>query len=393
MSIAGNAPTTVVHIRAAARKSFAFSVWIKDYHGTALDITDTSIRLVVKKPPVFDDNDSSNLITNNTATLAFPTKGYARFSLQASDLDHDPGEYQFTLVLLDRGYSSILAQGIFEILENTEANSTESEYIEDDASPVTALEILLRGRNVVSVRTGPVLPPGTTSFTVADKGRLDSMEDGAQANVSPDWNSEGSEPGAILNKPNLGSAAFVNVEDVSLPLGGFPGEVLAKRTGANYDVMWVQAASGGGGGIDPTAVPDGFVPTANGVDGWTWEPPFQGVVSSVNGASGVVELGLDDIHDGTAMQRTTIEQVEAYDILVSDAWTALANRPTLGTAAETNAADYYKKIDKVPAADVTGVLANTQVPKVSGLRGFLSGTAEPTSGLGADGDLYLQFLE
>src|SRR6478672_6090794 len=380
MSHLGNSPRQHLVLRLEARKSFALSVWITDRAGRALDITGSTIRLVVKKSP-FDGTDvadADNLITNAAAIIEDPTTGYAALYLQASDLDFKPGEYPFALVLLNDGYSSVLGRGVVDLVDNPEAASVGSTYVGGETA--SALRIALEGANALKIETGATLAPGIVSFTVSDKLKLDGIEPGAQANVRADWNAPEGDPSQILNKPSAGDL---------LPPGGSPGAVLVKMSALDGDADWAQIAAGGGGaGLDATGVPAGWVPVANGVDSWDWEE-LVGGVESVNGQTGAVVLDADDIADGlTKVQMTQVERDKLAGIDGSD-WADITNKPAFGTASLLDDTQVLRP-GQVDGDDITsGEIDKAYLPKVSQLRGFSSGTAAPSGG--ADGDLYFQY--
>src|SRR5690606_37676111 len=116
-----------------------------------------------------DTDDSDNLFANDQAYMGESADvGYCHFHLQASDLDHPPGEYPYVIVLQDAaGYSSVIVQGTLELLQNPEFVSAGSTYV--GQNPPASLEVAMRGAATISVRTGPTLAPGTTSFTDSDK--------------------------------------------------------------------------------------------------------------------------------------------------------------------------------------------------------------------------------
>src|SRR5690606_29970677 len=258
MAMIGNTPKQTTVLRLEVRKSFSLGLWFKDASGRALDISDTAIRLVAKKPP-FGPDDSDNLFENGDAILAQPTVGYARIDLQATDLDYPPGEYPFSIVLVSEGYSVVVAKGVLDLQPNTEASSLTEDYT--TANPPTSLQVKMRGHFALEVTTGPSLAPGTTSFTDADKARLDQI-----------------------------------VPEAQVPPGGLPGEVLAKTGASDYALGWIARGSGGGGGLDATGVPSGYVPTANGANAWGWQENLSGVLS-LNGQEGVLTLDMDWVPD------------------------------------------------------------------------------------------------
>lgn len=380
MAYAGNSPRDVTIIRAEARKSLSLAIWITDPNGRPLDITGTTLRIVAKKRGATGGNDAANLFTNAFAELVDPENGFARFSLQAYDLDHAPGEYAYAIVLWSEGYSSVIVKGVIDIQPNTEWDSLTAEYMPDAVSQ--ALTVVMSGNVTLEVRTGSTLAPGTTSFTDGDKAKLDTIEQGAQVNIGANWDAEPGAPDFIFNKPQF--------ELIAVPPGGMPGEFLVKLSATNYDTSWMHPPSGGGGGagLDPTGVPAGRVPTANGLNGWAW---LAQSVQSVSGKTGVVVLNLDDVADAadrfalTAAQRTKLNALS----LTPD-WTSIANAPDIGSMAAEEAQNYIRTGEVDAASDIgTGVMSASRLPIVSQHRGFSSGTAAPTGG--ADGDLYFQY--
>ena len=375
----GNSPVENTVIRLEARKSFELGVWLTDTNERPLEIFDTSLRLVVKSLPLdqSDTSDATNLITNDEAQLVRPEVGYARFTLQASDTDHAPGEYPFAIVLLHEGYSSVIVSGILEILTNTEFASVGEVY--DPGNPPTSLVVALRERNAITVRTGPVLAPGTTSFTDGDKSKLDSIEPGAQLNTPADWLALPGNPGHILNRP----------PSVGIPVGGSPGEALIKQSSLDGDAIWANIGSGGGGsGLDATGVSDGLVPTANGLDSWAWAPP---PVLSVAGRGGDIVLNLDDVADSSArLAMTPTERTKLGTLTATPAWSSITGKPSFGTMALETATNYIQKAGINATTDfASGTVPAARLPKLSGLDGITDGTAPPTGG--ADGDYYFQY--
>lgn len=391
MAYLGNSPSQETVLRLEARKSFALNVWIKDFHGRPLDIGSARLRLVIKKLPLdpADSTDTDNLLTNSEAQIVDGPAGLARFSLQAAELNHDPGEYPYSLVLSVDGYSSVIVKGIVDLQRNTEFSSVVENYVTDVA--IEGLVVRLRDSNAIDVRTGPTLAPGTTSFTDGDKAKLDSIEEGAQQHIVPDWNAGLDDSGFIANKPLLGSAAYMNVEAISLPNGGAPGEALVKLSNSDRHVGWAQVSGGeGGAGLDATGVLAGQVPTANGADSWGWAP-IPTPVTSVNNQTGAIQLTLDQIPDGSGrVSLTPAQRTKLDDLTATPAWDSITGKPTFGSAAFKAEEDFLAP-NQVNASDVTGgVLDNQRVPRVSQLRGFSSGTAAPAGG--SDGDLYFQYV-
>lgn len=389
MAYIGNSPQATTVLRLEARKSFALSVWIRDTNGRPLDITDTSLHLVMKKLPIKSDTgDATNLIANSEAEIVDAAEGLARFSLQASDLDHTPGEYPFALVMNSNGYSTVAAKGVVDLQQNTEFASIHNAYLSSNAPSAVVLNV---GSSRITLSAGPTLAPGTTSFTNADKEKLDEIEAGAQVNVEASWLAEEGMPGYIRHRPQFGSAAFMDVEELlGIPTGGSPGEVLVKLTSDDYIVGWAQPSGGGGGGTLPAdGVLAGYVPTANGANGWAWGEIVAGV-QTVNGQGGVVTLTLAHIVDSaTRLAMTPAERTKLGQLKTVISYDELNNLPTLGSASYQDVEDFLQP-GQVEAADVTsGVFLAARVPSVTSLNGFRSGTAAPSGGF--DGELYFQY--
>ena len=388
MSYLGNSPAQELVIRLEARKSFALGIFVRDTHGDALDITDAQLRIVMRDPKSTGTDDSDNLILNNVAALVHPTKGYATFNLQATDLDHKPQEYPFSVIMLTEGYSIVVARGVVDLVQNTEYSSTASSYL--GQTPPSSLEIKMRGLTILDVRTGPALAPGTTSFTDQDKDKLNGIEAGAQQNIPSDWDSGADDPGYILNKPPLGSAAYADVDDLAIPLGGGPGEVLVKLSSRDFDTAWQHPrTTPGSGGLDAFDIPNGWVPTADGVDGWGWKDPDLGV-ETVNGQTGDVVLDLSTVNDTAArVAMTPIERAKLAGLSATTEWDDVQAKPAFGSAALKNEVDFLKPTE-VTTADVTsGVFPKERVPRLTEHRGFSSGTGVPSGGV--DGDFYFQY--
>ena len=99
----------------------------------------------------------------------------------------------------------IYVSGSWELIGSTEFELT----IEQSSS---GIEI-----NGTALQEATSSQDGIMTSEQADK--LDGIENGAQANVKPDWNAEEGDEDEILNKPVLGTAAFV---DTGLSEGNVP---------------------------------------------------------------------------------------------------------------------------------------------------------------------------
>lgn len=174
MAYLGNTPPETTILRVEARKSFTLRLNLKDRLGWPLPLSESSIHFVAKALPLDTDDstDATNLITNSLAVVTDPDTGSCTFNFQASDLDHKPGEYPYSIVLIKDGYSSVLVKGILDIQQNTEFLSVGETY--SSATAPESLDVILRA-NMIVVKAGPVLPPGAISFTQADWEKLNTL--------------------------------------------------------------------------------------------------------------------------------------------------------------------------------------------------------------------------
>ena len=343
MSYVGNSPAAETILRVEARKSFALGLRIKDKNGNALDISNATFRIVVKKFPsrTGDPADDDNLVENAQAAIIDGPAGVAQFNLQASDLNLSPLEYAYAVVMWFEGYSAVIVKGVLDVRPNTEFASVGQTYT--GQNPPESLLLHMEGPRVLQVYTGAVLAPGTTSFTDEDKRKLDTVEEGAQK-----------------NPPNL------------IPAGGARRAYLGKAGDQDFALAWFQPPQVDPSGLDADGITLGFVPTANGFGGWDW-------MASVSSA--------DDITDGVNKVVMTVAERTKLGSLTKD-YNQLQNLPTLGSAAAQDVNAFLPSTGIDGNKITTGVVAKERLPRLSGHLGFGSGTASPTGGL--DGDIYYQ---
>ena len=165
MAKLSNSPKQALNFDLERRKSFTFRVRLRFTNGTRVDLTGCTLRFVMKQLGMDDDHfDLNNLIVNSTATVGDPVSGDAVFAFQAAELDGDPGEYGYSIVLWSPdNFSTVLAKGVVNLVDNSEAHSMHRFYSE--TNPASALELTLRGGDVVELNV-PALA------TIADPDQI-----------------------------------------------------------------------------------------------------------------------------------------------------------------------------------------------------------------------------
>jgi hypothetical protein len=239
----GNTPqqSTVLHLE--QRKSYALMLRFMDMHRRLADLTNCTVRLVVKSLPLptSDPGDGANIIVNSTATITDALLGECQFDLQSTDLDVAEGEYPYVIVLVTPGgYSIVVVKGVVAVLPNTEWSSLDSWYEPGitTGSPI-ALEITLRGTNVLDVISSAYVPPGFTWMSQSDKDKLDGLDEASSL----------------------------------LPPGGTTNQVMGKASNADYDFRWITMQAFDGT-LSAAGQPAGMGPLSDGLDGWAWAYPF-----------------------------------------------------------------------------------------------------------------------
>lgn len=195
-------------LRLAARKSCSFGIRLEDSRGASVDVTDATIRLTASK------RGTVGGATTVLNVLAVPRaqRGWARFNIQASQLNFGIGSYDFTLTVTLEGFSFVVLEGELELVENTENASLLETY--DIPTISNNLRAVLRAANSVRVVLDGALPPGV----------------------------------------------------LVIPPGGYAGQVLVKLSDDNYDIAWMNVDGGPDMGVNgksayELAVEHGFVGT------------------------------------------------------------------------------------------------------------------------------------
>ena len=162
MAKLSNSPKQALNFDLERRKSFTFRVRLKYSDGSLVNLTGCTLRFVMKSAGAVDDHfDLNNLVVNSEATIGAPHTGEGVFAFQAAELDGDPGEYDYSIVLWSPdNFSTVLTKGVVNLLDNCEAHSMHRLY--SATAPTSALELTLRGGDVVEVEVVS-LPQGPVS--------------------------------------------------------------------------------------------------------------------------------------------------------------------------------------------------------------------------------------
>lgn len=114
---------------------------------------------------------------------------------------------------------------------------------------------------VISIAPATTGAPG--SMSAADKAKLDGVASGATANAyaSSAEVKTGTEAAKAVSPQALKDSNIV------LPAGGATGQILAKASATDFDRVWIDAPTGGGGGSAPALHP-GYVTTHVGMANW-----------------------------------------------------------------------------------------------------------------------------
>lgn len=172
MARLSNTPVQQLTLDLERRKSYAFRCILVDVDHRPIDLTDCTLRFVLKQYEYDDDNyDSSNELTNVEATIPSPESGVGQFSFQAAELDGPPGVYNYTIVLwTPDGFSAVIVKGILNLHANTDSLSMSKTYT--DLTAGTSLELTLRGNDVVNIVTN-TMSQGVAVQEIVANGRPD----------------------------------------------------------------------------------------------------------------------------------------------------------------------------------------------------------------------------
>lgn len=172
-----------------------------------------------------------------------------------------------------------------------------------------------------------------------------------------------------------------------VPTGGSTGQVLAKKSAADYDLKWVDQSTGGDTHGIPAGGISGQVLTKKSSANFDaeWKTPSSAGVQSVNGNIGAVVLTADDV--GALAESTYDPQGRSTDIFkytdkVANIYYA---KLTLNGWTACSSADQAKGLLYQQTATLT--CANSHAPVVTAASEFLSGIGYDKTGVPSTDDV------
>lgn len=155
MKALSNSPLDHTIFRLEQAKSFSFGLWVT-LRDRPVDIEGNTLRLTVQKP-YLPGTMTAPILFEQLAVVDDGANGYARFDLQAEQLNTEMGSYPYVVTMVDtNGYSTVMAKGEIQILANPERLSVLEKY--GPLTPPCDLSVVMEGFNVLQVVPGPLLP-------------------------------------------------------------------------------------------------------------------------------------------------------------------------------------------------------------------------------------------
>ena len=155
MKALSNSPLDHTIFRLEQAKSFSFGLWVT-LRDRPVDIEGNTLRLTVQKP-YLPGTMTAPILFEQLAVVDDGANGYARFDLQAEQLNTEMGSYPYVITMVDTdGYSTVMAKGEIQILANPERLSVLEKY--GPLTPPCDLSVVMEGFNVLQVVPGPLLP-------------------------------------------------------------------------------------------------------------------------------------------------------------------------------------------------------------------------------------------
>lgn len=175
MAKLSNSPKQTLNFDLERRKSFTFRTRLRHKDGTLVDLSGCTLRFVMKQQGAEEDPfDLNNLIVNHEANIGDPSSGEAMFAFQAAELDGDPGEYDYSIVLwTPDNYSTVLCKGVVNLVGNSESHSMHRMY--SAMRPGSTVDLQIKSDDVVEITAGETVQLVTKVITVPGSGGVSSV--------------------------------------------------------------------------------------------------------------------------------------------------------------------------------------------------------------------------
>ena len=160
-----------VTIRLEQRKSYTFTVHVIGPDGSPIDCTGSTFSFVAERSTY-----PNEVVLDLAPTRMMGPKGFLTFDIQASELELDPGEYPYAITMrTPDNYSLVIAKGNLELIHNPETGSTQHSFPIKET--IEGVEAVIRGRDLVKVTIGTLLPPGMNFFTDEERDTLERLNE------------------------------------------------------------------------------------------------------------------------------------------------------------------------------------------------------------------------
>ena len=176
MAKLSNSPKQTLNFDLERRKSFTFRTRLRHKDGTLVDLSGCTLRFVMKQQGAEEDPfDLDNLIVNHEAIIGDPSSGEAMFAFQAAELDGDPGEYDYSIVLwTPDNYSTLLCKGVINLVGNSESHSMHRMY--SAMRPGSTVDLQIKSDDVVEITAGETVQLITQIITLPGGAVLSSAD-------------------------------------------------------------------------------------------------------------------------------------------------------------------------------------------------------------------------
>lgn len=232
MASASNTPRTPLTLELEQRKSVSFGISFVDTANSPVNILESLIRFVVRPYNDQQEGDITAAIDID-GTVTEGELGYARFDVQAADLDLDAGQYEYAIILEDgTGYSSVVVKGFIDLLRNTEFDSA---LVTADGSGYPAFNIKVTMAAPAPLTTVTGVPfPNQVPFTEGDRAEIEQLNNrvGAMETGALVRTVEGRAPDSSgnvdLDIPFADNPLIVLETGAPLPIPTLPGTVIGR---------------------------------------------------------------------------------------------------------------------------------------------------------------------